>query len=89
MRAHRRLEDTYRFSGFRPLATVRGVFGDPKVRILPLQRWGKKHSVGPVAVAIAGFTTTSSAGFGTCPVATRVSTWRSPFVGYGVGLAGK
>ncbi len=89
MRTHRRLEDTYRFPGFRPLATVRGVFGDPLVRILPLQRRGKKHSVGPVVVGIARFTTTSSAGFVTCPVATRGSTWRFPFGGCGVGRAGK
>ncbi len=89
MRTPRRLEDTYRFPGFRPRATVRGVFGDPKVRILPLQRRGKKHSVGRVAVGIARFTTTRSVGFGICPVATRVSTWKSPFGGCGAGPAAR
>ena len=29
----RRLEDQYRFPGFRPDPTVRGIFGDPKARI--------------------------------------------------------
>ena len=43
--------DTYRFPGFRPHSTVRGVSGDSKVRILRLQRRGKKPSVAPVGVA--------------------------------------
>jgi hypothetical protein len=37
----RRLDDAYRFHGFRPLATVRGVFGDPKARVVTLQRRSK------------------------------------------------
>src|SRR5215469_15165637 len=49
----RRLVDVYRFPGFRPRATVRGVFGDPKVRIVRLERRGKKlcaeRVVGPRA----------------------------------------
>jgi len=32
----RRLWDTYMFPGFRPQPTVRGVFGDPKARIITL-----------------------------------------------------
>jgi hypothetical protein len=35
---HRRLLDVYRFAGFRPQATVRGVFGDPKARVITLVR---------------------------------------------------
>jgi hypothetical protein len=42
MRKPRRLDDAYRFPGFRPEPTVRGIFGDPKARILRLQRRGKK-----------------------------------------------
>ena len=42
MRKPRRLDDAYRFPGFRPEATVRGIFGDPKARILRLLRRGKK-----------------------------------------------
>ena len=41
MRTVRRLADTYRFPGCRPRATVRGVCGDPKVRVLQLQRRNK------------------------------------------------
>ena len=42
MRKRRRLQDAYRFPGFQPLATVRGVFGDPQVRIVQLVRRRKK-----------------------------------------------
>ncbi len=42
MRKPRRLDDTFRFPGFRPEATVRGIFGDPKARIVRLLRRGKK-----------------------------------------------
>jgi hypothetical protein len=34
----RRLWDEYAFPGFRPLPTVRGVFGDPKTRVITLKR---------------------------------------------------
>jgi len=30
----RRLWDAYAFPGFRPQSTVRGVFGDPKARVI-------------------------------------------------------
>src|SRR5438094_4372481 len=33
VRRKRRLSDAYSFPGFRPEATVRGVFGDPKARV--------------------------------------------------------
>src|SRR5258705_9014646 len=39
----RRLWDTYSFEGFRAEPVVRGVFGDPKVRIVTLKRRSKKH----------------------------------------------
>jgi hypothetical protein len=46
MRKRRRLQDAYRFPGFQPLATARGVFGDPQVRIAQLVR---RHApTGPV-----------------------------------------
>ena len=34
----RRLLDVYRFPGCRPKATIKGVFGDPKARIIRLER---------------------------------------------------
>ena len=40
----RHLGDAYCFEGFRPQAgKIRGVFGKPKARILPLERRSKKH----------------------------------------------
>jgi hypothetical protein len=45
MRKPRRLDDAFRFPGFRPEATVRGIFGDPKARILRLLRRGKKRFI--------------------------------------------
>ena len=48
MRKHRRLQDAYRFRGFRPVSIVRGIFGDPKARILRLERREKKLCVVPV-----------------------------------------
>jgi pimeloyl-ACP methyl ester carboxylesterase len=41
----RRLSDGYSFAGFRARATVRGVFGDPNVRILRLDRRSKKNGL--------------------------------------------
>ncbi len=38
MRKKRRLEDQYRFGEFRPDPAVRGIFGDPKARIVRLVR---------------------------------------------------
>src|ERR1039457_4482860 len=37
----RRLWDTYTLPGFRPQPTVRGVFGDPKARLIMLARRAK------------------------------------------------
>jgi transposase len=48
----RRLEDVYRFPAFRPRATVRGVFGDPKVRIVGLSG-GEKNFVRSLWSALA------------------------------------
>jgi hypothetical protein len=47
----RRLWDTYTFPGFRPQPTVRGIFGDPKARLITLARRAKKRPAG----AVGGF----------------------------------
>lgn len=41
----RQLVDEYRFPGFRPQARIKGEFGDPKARIVRLERTQKKQSV--------------------------------------------
>ena len=44
----RRLWDTYSFAGFRAQPTVRGIFGDPKARVITLRRRSKKRRAGAV-----------------------------------------
>src|SRR5262245_51092038 len=45
-RRERRLWDTYAFGGFRVQPTVRGVFGNPKARLVSLVRRSKKQHAG-------------------------------------------
>ena len=58
MQKHRRLEDAYRFIGFRPEPRVRGIFGDPKARIVRLLV--ERVEVGPmgadIKLRVAGLT---------------------------------
>ena len=42
----RRLLDAYRFPFFRPLESIRGIFGDPKARVITLVRRSKKQLCG-------------------------------------------
>ena len=69
----RRLWDAYAFPGFRPEATVKGVFGDPKARVIPLHRRTKKPPAAAADAANGAGTTAGSGGSGTSPVATRGS----------------
>src|SRR5436190_1298382 len=70
MRKQRRLEDAYRFIGFRPEPRVRGVFGDPKARIVRLVRRGKKRTAELVVDVNALSTTARPVGYATSPVGT-------------------
>ena len=85
----RRLADAYTFPGFRPQATVRGVFGDPQARVVTLTRRSKKRFAASVGVRIRVGTIAKSDGYATCPAATPVctSTWRSGV--WRAGAAGK
>src|SRR5437773_11589351 len=72
---NRRLWDAYCFPGFRPEPAVRGVFGDPKARVIRLKRRSKKQLV---AVAVASRWAGTIARCGTCAichVATRGYFW--------------
>jgi hypothetical protein len=75
MGKQRRLQDAYRFAGLRPQATVRGVFGDPKARIVVLVRRRKKRHVAAVDTSSAVSTTAGDAWCGTCRAATCAFTW--------------
>src|SRR5260370_21717172 len=67
----RRLSDGYSFAGFRANPTVRGVFGDPDVRIVRLDRRSKKRFA-----AVVGWSTTAGTtggcGRGSAPPAAGV-----------------
>ena len=80
-----RLLDTYRFPGFRPKATVHGIFGDPKARVVVLGRLRKKRPVAPADKRTEPSTTASCVVSATCLAVTRASTWRSRS---GASLAG-
>lgn len=87
-RLRRRLTAAYSFPGFRALATVRGEFGKPQIRVITLVRRSKKRSA-----AVAGaFTMAGTTGrFGVsaiCPVASGTYIWRSRCTGWRAGVAG-
>jgi len=75
MGKQRRLEEAYRFAGLRPLATVRGVFGDRKARIVVLVRRRKKRPVASVGGGTAVSTTGDAGWCGTCRAPIFASTW--------------
>ena len=77
MRKHKRLTDAYRFPGFTPSETVKGVFGDPKARVIELKRRQKKLSALCVVVRLRVFTTASDAVFVIFPAVTRGCILRS------------
>lgn len=85
----KRLLDTYRFPGFRPLEKIRGIFGDSKARIVTLVRRSKKQSATVVAERTLAGTTRGFDGFATCLVATHASIWKSRFDVCCVGTAAK
>jgi len=85
----RRLWDTYTFPGFRPQPTVRGVFGDPKARIITLARRAKKRFVGAAGGFIRVGTTGASGKFAICRAVTRVSSWSLRSGGYAAAVAAR
>ena len=89
MRKRRRLVDLYAFPGFRPRASVVGVFGDPQARIVRLERRGKKPGVGRAAGVHVEST---SAGFDGCEIFRQeklASTWSWRFAAFFVGTAAR
>src|SRR5271155_2907269 len=71
-KGQRRLSDGYSFAGFRARETVRGVFGDPDVRVVTLDRSSKKRLA---AAAVSRWAGTID-GYG------EFATFRAP--GYGL-----
>jgi hypothetical protein len=88
MEKRKRLLDEYRFPGYRPNAEVRGVFGDPRARIIRLERAQKKRFV-VVVVRFTGATTTRRyGGFEICPVGMLGFIWRWRYGGFIAGSVG-
>ena len=75
----RRLTDGYTFPGVRALTTVRGVFGDPRVRVVTLIRRTKKRFAALAVVQTAAGMIAEPGAFAISPAATRasISKWRS------------
>ena len=78
----KRLWDTYGFEGFRPLPMVRGVFGDPKGRVVSLVRRSKKRFVAAAANGNVVGTTVECARSEICHVAIPGCTWSSRCAGF-------
>jgi hypothetical protein len=72
----RKLEDAYRFPGCRPDPVVRGVFGDPKARVIRLIRRSKKRSAVVVGERNRDGTTGECGVFAIWAVGRCGSTWR-------------
>jgi hypothetical protein len=71
------MSDACHFRGFSPQhGNVRGIFGKPKARVLPLKRRSKKHVAGNVAQRISRGMTKRRNLYGTCLVLINTSTWR-------------
>lgn len=78
----RQLLDEYRFAGFRPRAGIQGKFGDPRARIIRLERTQKKQSVDVVGKYTGATTTRRFGAYGIYRVGMRGYTWRWKSGGY-------
>jgi hypothetical protein len=85
----RQLVDEYRFPGFRPKARIKGEFGDPKARIIRLERTQKKQSVDVVERHTEVITTRRYDESGIYHVGMRGFIWRWRFGGYCARGAGR
>ena len=72
------LRDFYSYPGFTPIATVRGVFGDPYAAVITLRRRPQKHSAVNADSPTAPSTINASAGSATSIAAVGGSTSSSP-----------
>lgn len=81
-----KLEDAYRYPGFRALPKLKGVFGDSFARVITLIRRQKKRHAAPAVGYIKGFTTEKLDGYETYPVAGFASIWTSRFAVFFAGV---
>ena len=89
MSKRKSLLDAYRFPGFRPKATIQGIFGDPKARVIRLERRQKKRRVAGVGLRIGVSTIGRSDAYGTCRAGRCACIWRWRSAGFGVAGAAR
>jgi len=85
----RRLQDEYRFPGFRPRSRIRGIFGDPKARVIRLERTQKKRYAVVAARYIGVITTRQYDGYGICHVGMSGYIWKWKSDGFNARGVGK
>jgi hypothetical protein len=73
----KRLLDIYRFPGFLPYSSLRGVFGDHRAVVIQLRRRQKKQSAASVAKSNFAITTSALGKCVTFPVETDASIWNT------------
>ncbi len=76
MRKTKRLLDEYRFPGFRPVAKIKGKFGDSQACIIPLKRRQKKQHVAVVGQFIKTIMIAKHDLFVICHVVVSGFIWR-------------
>src|SRR5262249_42173729 len=81
------LLDAYRFIGFRPLAHLQGVFGDPKARVVTLVRRSKKRPAACADECTWAGTIAADGECAICPAGRIGSTSSSRFGGCFAGVA--
>ncbi len=85
----RRLLDEYQFPGFRPMSKIQGIFGDPKARVIRLNRTEKKQHAVAAGQFTAVITTRLCDRYGICPVGMPESIWKWKSVGFSARGVGK
>jgi hypothetical protein len=84
MAKFKQLYDLYRFPGFVPQPSIRGIFGDPLAVVITLCRRRKKRFAVAAGKCIGPTTTRGLDVPGISPVATSVSTSLTPCAGSSV-----
>jgi len=89
LKPKRLLSESYAFPGFRPQPAVRGVFGDPKARVITLNRRAKKQSAAPAARSMRAGTTDGDGGCAISRAATHAFISNSRYGAFIAGIAAR
>ncbi len=85
----RQLLDEYRFPGFQPRSTIQGIFGDPRARIIRLDRTEKKRRAVSAELHIGATTTRQCGGYETYCAGMLGYSWSWKYGESGAKGAGK